>query len=250
MKFILFIFTIILIVNTYAVAAETDNYDWILKENKKIDQDVIYTTGYIDSKKYIARITNAANKKDEYVGVILISLLNNNEQKLIAAIDLQGDNPLAYGVKIKNNSIYLITSTAHHGVYFTKYQFKRYNDSFRLIGIESQSMTLSDYSVDASELAEPSYKQLEMWAGSSTNLLSSETECWLQRIDSDNLQKAEDANKRFRLELPSTKGVRKKVKFTSTKNLKLPLNNFNFFNNDLDGFVTCYFDYNMKFHNK
>lgn len=245
-KFISIISSILITLFVLNAMAEPQ-YDWLLRDSKKTEKDIAYETGYIDGQQYIARIINGINSEEKVNEVIFISTLNHKRHEFIAVIDLQGDYAEAYKVKIKNNSIYITHGTAHHGVYFSRYQFKKRGKIFQLVGIESQSITLSGYGVSEQERNKPDYKTLEMWAGESINILTSEAECWLQAYPIGDKQ-GKIASARFAKILPATKGVRKTVRFKPVKSFSL--NNFDFYNDNLNNWFTCYFDHNMKFHGK
>jgi hypothetical protein len=247
---------------TLPAYAADGKYDWLLKsvEDESSDAGAMISTGTVNGKKYTAIIANRPTKEPiEYNPLIIILNSINGVNIPIAEIDLQHDYTSGYTVLIRNNSIFIRSDTGHHGIYFRQYQFKDINGEFYLVGIESQSITLSMYSADEEEMKSSDYQEVDMWQGTSANLLTSKAECWLQTFALPQGDKkpnesspewrewkaAVDSINSRRIARPAN-GVRQKVNFQ--RKIKIPLNQFNL-DEDYTPFQ-CYFDHKKKFHGK
>jgi hypothetical protein len=228
--------------------AGSGKYDWLLKsvEDKNSDAGTIIETGTINGEKFIAISANYIDEERKRPVENIIILANrNNANEVIAELDLSF-RPTAgytsYTVKFKDNSIFIRGDTGHHGISFSQYQFKEINGVFCLVGVESQSMASSVYSVGKEELNSPEYEEVEMWSGTSINLLTSKAECWLQTNPEWEL-----ALSSFKSGSRATKGVSRQVSFSKTK--LISLNKFNFYEPDAQiPPFTCHFDHKKKFH--
>jgi hypothetical protein len=140
-----------------------------------------YAEGEINDNKYYAMVSNQGGTDNSPA----IFLLKNKKNSLEEVFKLDiAEYPPSYSVMIKNNSFYIRFDTAHHGVHFSQYQFKKIKGQFFLIGIEYQSMAL----VEPTEATAKDLGILESWEGTSLNLLTSKAECWQQTF---NLTKGE-----------------------------------------------------------
>ena len=216
-------------------------YAWAHEQYKANDTYIIESTstGNIDARDYLAII---AKKPDEMLFVVYDNTTNNKPTN-VAMAHLPESPPWAYNVEIKKNSIFLTSGYCHHGCYDYRYQFKRIDNVFRLIGAESQFETVSIYfdekNVKASCGVQPDEDIPDscgvdgVSSGNSYNLLNSTSICWLDKTGKTR------ANHTFR-----PRGVQHKVISEMTD---LPLmDGFNPENTNLP--KTCYFDYNKKWH--
>lgn len=228
--------------------ANDQQYDWILEqyENKEpSESDAIhgYKTGQIGDEQYLAIIANQTSpKKEDFRPMILIFKRNLKDYITIAQVDLQYDNVVAYHVEIKENSIYLMHANAHHGVFDERYQFKKINQSFRMVGAETQSSQLGCY---ASGEFSPGCDTYDVWSGNSYNFLTSTTICWQETIPLENQQRSKEERDRYQKWHQPKRGVRHQMKFTQ---MNLPLlDGFDFFESSLP--KSCYFDHQNKLIN-
>lgn len=199
--------------------------------------------GEIDGDKYI--ITMFTDNERKIPPTIHFLKVIGNELKLIAEVEVS-ENTASYQFNIKNNSLYIKINTAHHGVYFSQYQFKKKNDAFYLIGVEQQSIIPTSFLLNSDN----SEHSLEMWEGLSVNFLVSKAECWLETFDLEKGKKSK-AWKEWSVALRkldkgqrSTNSINRTVTFKH-ENL-VPLNEFDSF--DINYPFTCYFDHNKKFY--
>lgn len=222
---------------------------WLYQNLNNSEVIVQYSQGKIDGEAYTAVVANRGNPKEDRRPVIVIFESRDGLYKLLTEIDV-GDGAVSK-VKIKNNSIYIRQDYAHHGIRFIQYQFKRVGDEFKMIGIESQDMSLSDYGVSEEELDAPGYKSQEMWSGASTNLIASRGECWLKMSDAGDstasLMQQEVAQDQFERGARPKNAVTGEIRFPPTG--LLPLSSFDLYAG-LDNFFypECYFDYKKRLH--
>jgi len=204
---------------------------------------LLKTEGEIDNEKYI--ITMFSDNEKNIPPTIHFLKINGKSLELIAAIDVN-ENTSSYQFKINNNSLYIKISTAHHGVYFSQYQFKKKNDAFYLIGVEEQSISPTTFTLDSDN----SEHSLEMWDGLSVNFLTSKAECWLETFDLESGEKSR-AWKQWRAALTkldkgkrSTNSISRTITFERV-NLE-SLDKFDTYHINYP--FTCYFDHNKNFH--
>lgn len=228
--------------------ANDQRYEWILEqyENKETSEyDAIHDhgIGQIDGEQYLAIIANRTSpKKEEFRPVILIFKRNLKDNITIAQVDLQYDNVLAYSVEIKNNSIYLMHTNAHHGIFDERYQFKKVEQSFRMVGADVQSSQLGCY---ADGEFSPGCDTRDVWSGNSYNFLTSTTICWQEMIPLDNQQRSDEARDRYKKWHQPKRGVKHQMKFPP---INLPLlDGFDFFQPFLP--KSCGFDYQNRLLN-
>jgi hypothetical protein len=151
----------------------------------------------------------------------------------------------AYRVKIAKDSFYLRQETAHHGIFSATYQFKKIDQKFHLVGLETQSMSSCAYSTDFPDAQNERCAFMEMWSGTSINFLTSKAECWLQTFRLDKDERSRDwkrwkaALKDFDLGIRSGTAIRKTITLPSSA--LTPLDQFDLYN--FHAPETCYFDY-------
>ena len=216
-----------------------------------INQETVvqYSQGTIDGADYTAVVAHRVTDQGHGTPVLGIFQLRGEQPKLLAEIELHSS--VGATVKIKSNSIYIRQDHAHHGIRFTQYQFKRIDREFKMVGIESQDMSLSHYGVSTKELNSPSFKSREMWSGSSTNFLTSRGECWLKMLDLPTSEKLtpdfKDAHARFEMGVRPKHAITGHIRFAQLA--LVPLSRFNPYTDDLDNFrPSCYFDYKKRLH--
>jgi hypothetical protein len=228
---------ILLLASLSSVSYASDSaYDWVLKQYdlNNTSQISAHTEGRIYAIRYIAIIANRTSPTQDYDPSILIFEKTNDAISLIAKISLQGDNAGGYDVAIKNDSIYLVSSVAHHGVFYARYQFMKVGNRFRMIGAENQSQTSGCYTGVESD----NCGKYDFWSGTSYNLLTSSSICWQKKLNSSDEKELVGASRRMEMFLPPKSGVSHRMKF-------LPvdpqfLNNFDFFTFSLPS--ACFFD--------
>ncbi|MES2049322.1 MAG: hypothetical protein V4447_13060 [Pseudomonadota bacterium] len=211
-------------------------YDWVIQKLPKnlegnIDR-AAYAVGTIGNQKYLAISTETENGSKQ--ALVFARIRRDKTYDPFALIEY--DSFPGLSLQIKNESIYIRSENAHHGTYSTTYQFKLQNDGFRLIGIEKQSMVLSESGKD-------------IWRGESVNLLTSEAIYWVQAIKLDTPSEQsqwEKALERHRQGLPSTNAQTRTVSIKLNKRWYLKDFDLVGFSED---FLCHYFDDNLKFYN-
>ncbi|HEX7640672.1 MAG TPA: hypothetical protein VF472_00535 [Burkholderiaceae bacterium] len=221
---------------------------WLFQNLNKSDVIAQSSQGKIDGETYTAVVANRRNPKEELHPVVVIFSSRDGRHKLLTEFDIEN----GVSSKIENNSIYIRQDYAHHGIRFIQYQFKRVGGEFKMIGIESQDMSSSDYGgVSEIEREAPNYRSQEMWSGISTNLLTARSECWLKMFDIDysqaNPNQQDEAQSLFYRGARPKNAVTGEIRFSTTE--LLPLSKFashgfraNYF------YPSCYFDYHKHLH--
>lgn len=200
--------------------------------------------GKIDDEKYTALIVDDNGAPD----LVLLKGSGRNATQ-ISKMEFVGD-PHTYRVKIANNSFYLRTDSAHHGIYYATYQFKIIAKKFYLVGVETQSITSCAYSVDPDESETTPCRFLDMWAGTSVNFLTSKAECWLQTFTLDKDNQSIDWNKWLAAMEYFKQGRRSKHAISRAIKIHhsdlVAIDQFDLYNFNIPN--TCYFDYKGGFH--
>ena len=214
--------------------AESPEYRLIIEYYGLNQDDILgYSAGIIDGEYYLALNANKLFPKEESTPNVYLLTINKGEPRLVVKMDLQLNDSFGYSLNIMNNSLYVRQSVAHHGWHDERFQFKRVNQEFRLVGIEQQSIALGCYAGDESSSSCDKY---EVWSGNSYNLLTSNTICWKENLP--NQQKSKAASDRYKKWLQPKKGMRYQMKFSQV-NLPL-LDGFDFF--EFSSPQSCYFD--------
>lgn len=225
---------------SHSASANEKLYKWAFEQYKAKDTDAIEKSivGKIDDQTYLVLIATKPN--DNQMIFVVYDESTINEPINIAIGELSESPPWSYDVEIKKNSIYLTSGYCHHGCYEYRYQFKKINNIFRLVGADSQFDTVAVYFDSKNAMAACDKKkdeysrnkcaEAEVSSGNSYNLLNATSICWF-----DNTSK----NKVF-----SPSGSQHKIISQKTE---LPLmDGFDPENTNLPN--TCYFDYNKKWH--
>ena len=200
---------------------------------------LLKSEGEIDGDKYIiAMLTNNEINTPPRIHVLKIS---GKPIRLIAEVNVI-ENASSYQFRIKNNSIYIKINTAHHGVYFSQYQFKKMSDVFYLIGVEEQSIIPASFTLNSDNYEH----SLEIWEGLSVNFLLSKAECWLETFDLGKGEKGREwmqwraALSKLDKGQRSTNSISRSISF-KRENL-VPLDGFDILNINYP--FTCDFDHN------
>ncbi len=225
----------------FSAMTAAGQYDWVIQKLPKSLEEVdtaTFTVGTIGEQKYLAIHMNiGAETQDGFKPALVFARIRKDKTyDPFEVIELP--NLLDLSVQIKNESIYIRHDTAHHGIYSSTYQFKFQNGGFQLVGMERQSMTSSG-----------TEKNIDLWAGQSVNLLTSEAIYWAQAFDMDKPKERtewEKALRRHAQGLPSTKGKTRTVKLRLGS--RWDLEHFDPYNFDLK-FLCHYFDHNLRFQN-
>lgn len=231
------------------VAHATSDLAWLYQNLKNPEVVVQHSQGKFDGAAYTAAVQNRGQATEDTRPTLVIFETRGGQHKLLTEIDLVVDPWTT--VEIKNNSIYIRQDYAHHGIRFVQYQFRPVGGEFKMVGIESQDMSPSGYSVSTKELNSPDYKDREMWSGTSTNFLTSRGECWLKMLDLPDSGKLppefNDAHARFeRAERPK-KALTGEIRFA--QKALVPLSSFNPYSDYLSYIPpSCYFDYRKRLH--
>ena len=228
----------------WASAAIGQEYDWIipkLTEAIKDADEQSLARGSIEGQNYLAIQMDAGNQTvDGFKPVLVFARIKNDGSYDPFAV-WKLPSLLGLNVAIKNNSIYVRQDTAHHGVYFSAYQFKLRRGSFQLVGIENQSITPATYA--------GIMKNLELWEGTSANLSTAKAIVWAQSFDMDNpreYKKWKLALQRHNKGLPATEGKRETVSIRPIAPVELRQFDPYTFRED---FLCHAFDHNLRFHN-
>jgi hypothetical protein len=249
-KLLKIIFVVFAFASATAYSAE-GKYDGLLKsaEDKNSDTGVEVANGIIDGERYTIRLTRGSRNFNSSM-VILVD--RKGRHQVIRRAELE-DSINPYSASIRSNSIFIRYDTVHHGLYFTQYQFRKINDVFYLVGMEWQSIAPSVYGTSQEERDDPNYQEVEMWAGTSVNFLTSKAECWQQNFNLENGENSpewkewESACSEFDNGRRATKGVKRQIGFPKRK--LVSLDEFSFYGESYTPF-TCYFDHKYKFHGK
>lgn len=237
----------LLLISVVVTAYASSDPAWLYQNLNNSEVTVQYSQGEIDGEAFTAVVANRGNSKEDRHPVIVIFGTQEGRHKLLTEFEI-GDGA---SVRVENNSIYIRQDYAHHGIRFVQYQFKRFGGEFKMIGIESQDMSSSDYGVSEKERNAPGYRSQEMWSGTSTNLLVSRGECWLKMFDmgdsSTKLIQQKEAQNLFERGARPKNAVTGEIRFSQTK--LLPLSEFEFDDVRADYvYPSCYFDYNKRLH--
>jgi hypothetical protein len=227
----------LLLASLSRVAYASDNtYSWVLKQyaSKNISDISAHTDGQIRGVRYIAIIANRTSPAQDVdpTAKILIFRKDKEALSIIAAIDLQDDNINGYSVTIKNDSFYLEQWFLHNGSSGMRYQFKKINNIFKMIGFDAQSQTLGCYV----GLESDNCDEYEFISGNSYNFLTSSSICW--QMKSHNKRELEEASQSLQKFVRPKQIVSHQMKF---KPVSLPLlNGFKFSNFVLPS--ACFYD--------
>lgn len=219
-------------------------YDWIIPKLTEAIKDAdkqSVAKGQIEGQDYLAIQMDAGNQTAEGFKPVLVfaRIRKNSSYEPFDVWELP--SLLGLSVAIRNDSIYVRHDTAHHGVYFSTYQFKLRSGSFQLVGIENQSITPAAYA--------GIMKNRELWQGTSANLLTAKAIVWAQSFDMDNpreYRKWELALQKHNNGLPATEGKREKVTIRPIPPVELRQFDPYTFHED---FLCHAFDHNLRFHN-
>ena len=238
------VFLIFMVVTAHA----SSDLAWLYQNLDNSEVVVRYAQGKIDGGAYAAVVANTVSPEEgRHPAVVIFRSRGDGRHTLLAEFEI-GEG---VSTRIANNSIYIRQDYAHHGIRFIQYQFRRVGGEFKMIGIESQDISLSEHSgVYEKERDVSGYKSREMWSGTRTNLLTARSECWLKTLNMDDspanrIQQARAQSLFERGDRPKNPAVGE-VRFARTT--LLPLSEF-----ELDGrreyfYPTCYFDDNKRLH--
>lgn len=199
-------------------SAAAMDYAWVLSKLpvslEKVDTST-YVLGRIDNQEYLAIHFEAeeesTRQSDKYLVVARIEKAGTYQPMGIFCHRDYG----FIGAEFKDNSIYLNTALAHHGVYYNWYRFKLRDGDFCLVSAYRQSMTPSE---TASGIT------IEFLQGSSFNLVSLKAVFWAQVFNMDKeagRQAWTKAVRRHHLGLPPTHFSRRTMNFQSHRIWKL-----------------------------
>jgi hypothetical protein len=233
MKNFLLLFLIALL--PAVVQAEDTSWDWLVAQYKSGDFEGIdeHAEGRIDGEDYLAMITWQTSPEPS----LLLFRKNADRFKLIAKAQTINHAK----VSIKNNSLFLEEWTGHHGWHGVRYQFKRIDGEFTMIGAEHRSSYF--ISCDAGDDSPTCYKH-GAFEGKSYNFLTSEALCWGENIRFDDEKRWKEASRRFDAWLQPKGGSRHKMSFRKIGLILLDGSDFDV--SDLP--ETCYFDHQGKLH--
>jgi hypothetical protein len=236
MKNIFFLPFLLIALLPTVVHAEDTSWDWLVAQYKSGDFEGIdeHAEGRIDGEDYLAMITWKTSPEPS----LLLFRKNADRFKLIAKAQTVSGGGSHAKVSIKNNSLFLEEWTGLHGWHGVRYQFKRIDGEFTMIGAEHRSETLGCYSGDES----PTCGEYEAFNGTSYNFLTSEALCWRENICFDDEKRGKEASRRFNAWLQPKGGSRHKMSFRKINLILLDGSDFDV--SDLP--ETCYFDHKNK----
>jgi hypothetical protein len=244
---------VLFLVDFVVTVHAASNPAWLYQNLNNSEVIVQYSQGKIDGEAYTAVVADRGNPEEDRRPVIVIFGSRDGQHKLLAEFEIvNGGASAGASSRVKNNSIYIRQDYAHHGIRFIQYQFKRVDGEFRMIGIESQDMSLSDYSgVSEKERVASGYNRQAMWSGTSTNLLASRGECWLKMSDlgdsAANLIQRKEEQNLFERGVRPKNAVTGEIRFPQKE--LLPLSKFEPDGVRVDAFYpSCYFDYKKRLH--
>lgn len=177
----------------------SDSAEWIariLPERISTLENGAASAGTIDGGKYVLALVDIGRAENEFQPSLVlakVSIDNRYEPIFVRTLG----SLLGLNVSIKNNSLFIRVDNAHHGIYFTRYQFKLHGGRFVLVGLESQSMTLKD-STDCRTYQKEG-RITTSWSGASENLLMGKATYWAREIytDEGNVEALKSARKKF-----------------------------------------------------
>jgi hypothetical protein len=209
--------------NAIVASARTEKYTWVVpklpKDLNSIEKSE-FTTGFIGQQKYVAIKLDADEPKTGAWVLVVIAKLNTDHS--YDPIEVKKFYPSDIPrIRIENNSIYIRGDTAHHGIYFAEHQYKLRNGTFRLVGTESQSITLSQPE-NRPKRDNCQGKLFEMWEGSSLNYLNSTEFRWEQAFLGKTRSKAmQNAQEKFNKGLAPTNAMKRYFQLKPTNLLTL-----------------------------
>jgi hypothetical protein len=218
--------------------ATDEYYHQLLEQYKKNDDSIAaeYVEGKIDGEDHVVMLASAIPEAPDGP-LILVFKKTADQFDAVAKVD----SAIEYYTDIKNNSIYVIHTIAHHGVYGSRYQFKKIRNEFRLIGLETQA---EYFTCDGLSESEDCKWESDTFSGRSYNFLTSSAVCWQEMIDFENEKQWHEAFHRRNNWRHPKRGSRYEMPF---RKIDPPLlNGFNFSEFDLP--ETCFFDRKNKLH--
>jgi hypothetical protein len=242
MKKLFLLFLLAISLNAFG-AEESVSYDWLMEQYRNDERYfgmLEPVEGRIDDEEYVAIGTQKASPTDNSGTAILIFRKATGQFDVITKVDISSWSMPEIDITIKNNSLFIEGLVAHHGLHGKRYQFKRINGKFRLIGMKWQHLvSLACHDDDESPPC-----GWEGFSGNSYNFLTSSALCWQDIFNPDNKQRFKEAIRRFHEWLQPKGGVRHQMTF---RPIDLPL---------MDGFAesefsspeSCYFDGKNKLH--
>lgn len=224
--------------------ASAADYQWItskLQQRLDSEEKPISTVGKIDGQNYlVAQINAADNNSEEFKPVLVVAKVTKGKTYEPMAI-WRLDKLPAFNVKIENNSIYFRGDTAHHGVYFTRYQFKLKDSNFILTALERQSITPVASNKDQ-------YINKELWEGQEIDFQNSRSKHWAEAFDLRNPKRRQawqSALKKHERGLPSLHASHTTVILKIDRQWGIEDFDFDTFDSHIPNY---YFDGNLKFH--
>ena len=225
----------IVLLSLFSVGAHADekNYNWVLEQYEAKSSEInSYSAGEVDGEKYLAVI---AGHDDP-----LLTVFKRGPTRYIGVAQ-SVSLPFDSSVEVRNNSIFLATSSCHHGCNYWRYQFKNVGQLLKLVGVESQSETNKCYYGAEPDAQSSDCKNHEVQFGNSYNFLASTTICWFDTRYVDDEGHTKQAPQKV-LKAYQPRGIQHKMEL---QRIDLPL---------LDGIFiyklslpkSCYFDYNRK----
>ncbi|TBO27365.1 hypothetical protein EYS42_16865 [Aquabacterium lacunae] len=214
-----------------------------LPKNLAADENSVVTVGSIKSQRYFAAHVNAGDETQEGFKPVLVLTRTNrdNTYEPFKLIELSSFSDLS--VQIKDGAIYIRRDVAHHGTYFTNYKFMPSGASFRLVAMETQSITPVQY--------DGVNEHIVLWEGASVNFLASRVTYWAKAFEMNEPKEQrawQQALKQHQSGVTPSVRARRTVRISHVKASQLDIQDFDpgEFNTD---FLCCYFDHRLRFHN-
>lgn len=179
----------LILINTSANAANEDDFFQKIWNNEKIMRSIDEESFTSGKGKYVFYVLDKRNSEGELIygdvrPEVILYKIENGKRLLIFRHPAEGtyifseSGDSGYEILTGNNSLYILHSGAHHGVWGTQYQFMERNGHLTLIGLKNYYATHLAYSLspnqDVSDI-----DGLENIYGSSTNYLSKKHICWV-----------------------------------------------------------------------
>ena len=193
--------------------------------------------GQIAGQRYVALRFDAGDSSQErFEPVLLIARATETGYVYVTHFKLTNLNDFA--VRFGDSFIHLSQESAHHGVYFQRYQFRLRDGRFRLIGVEEQSQTLPVSYRSGSSVA--------FWETRSANLLTQTAAYRAQVSDLTDEAVQKEASRRFAAKLPPHAGKVRSVPLRARPNAQWDLARFDpyLFRTD---FLCHYFETELVF---
>jgi hypothetical protein len=223
-----------------AFPADGVPHDEIIKQyrNGNFEDIPEHAEGQIDGEDYVVMLVTQT-----YPPQTLLFKKTADQFEAIAEFDSDFGAGMHYRFEIRDDSLFLYFEYGHHGVHGTRYQFRRIQQAFRMVGAEHMYTGVTY--CPSKELLTCNWR--DEFSGTRYDFLTSSALCWKKSFSLDhdkNEKQYEETSRRTEAWLLPKGGLKHKMTF---RRMTLPL---------LDGFdhyefslpQACYFDHKGRLH--